>query len=230
MLVLWATLALAGGLPGAELQWKRDDARLWIQAPRGEHVDPTAPVSAELRFDERRVVLEGLGADAERGLPLLDMRGTDIRGELSVPLCADGGTQCRIQIVRVTGEVPDAKKGRVSLAVREGRLEPRVWDTVGSVLTGAEAHPEDACYHVVAGSLLADAGHLDEAWGSLVTALGLTCGAERVRVGLAGLTLLDGVDPARRQDLAVSALVDAPCDEARLADATAALLQEAGAE
>lgn len=116
---LWIAAALAIE-PSAHLTWKGADGRLWVRAGQGEHVAPDGPVDVELQLGERTLVAASLGSDLEEGLALGEIRGLDVRGELSVTVCEDGGTRCRFVEVSVFGEVPATRRGQLALRVGPG--------------------------------------------------------------------------------------------------------------
>ena len=117
LLTLLAPAAIAGGTGDAAAWfiWKKDEGHLQVLAD-GEHVAPDAPASGWIEADGVRVDLQTTGAAFERGYPLvLDGKGAHtITGALSLSLCEDAGTTCRL-VELAFGGATDARKGGVVL-------------------------------------------------------------------------------------------------------------------
>lgn len=116
-MLVWLLSAAFAADPGAQVSWKGADATLLVRAPDGEHVAADAPYDLSVRLGARRLVVSGLGDDLVRGVRLGDARGTDVDGTLSLSVCEDGGSRCRMLSVRLSGAVGDGRKGVVTLAV-----------------------------------------------------------------------------------------------------------------
>lgn len=114
----WLAVAVAAEDPGVQVVWQRDDARLHVVSPAGEHVAEDAPVDLDLQLGDRGLVVQAMGADLDGGLALGDVRGATLDGVLALSLCEDGGTRCRFAEVDLHGVVGDRRRGVVSLEVR----------------------------------------------------------------------------------------------------------------
>lgn len=130
MLTLLAPLALAVGLPSAELSWKGEEGRLLVRGPAGEHVAEGAVARIEVVWGEREASFVVDGADLARGLPIPAVRGAPLSGNLRVSLCEDDGTACRLVEAVVAGAAGPARKGRVALSV--SAPEPAAVDQRGA--------------------------------------------------------------------------------------------------
>lgn len=99
-MTLWICLvssALAAALPEVELGWHGASGWITARPPAGEHVAPEAPVTAELWLGEQRVVIDASGLELQDGLRLALPAGvSSVEGTLSMSLCEDGGTACRL--------------------------------------------------------------------------------------------------------------------------------------
>lgn len=103
--------------PGLVVAWRGAAARLEVVPPEGEHVAPDAPVDAEVHVGARTVVLADLGNALRRGLPLGEVRGHRVEGTMTLSLCEDGGTRCRIVDVAFDGAVSEMRRGTLPLTV-----------------------------------------------------------------------------------------------------------------
>jgi len=126
LISLLAPTALAGGTGDAAVwfTWKKDDGAVMVLAD-GEHVAPDAPVSGWIESDGVRVDLETTGVALERGYPVLlnGKGGHTVTGALSLSLCEDGGTTCRM-VELAFGGATDGRKGTVALgALVDGPAE-----------------------------------------------------------------------------------------------------------
>lgn len=119
---MFALLLVAGfaGEPVADVVWRGRGGELRLRAPEGEHIAEDAPVDLSVDVGGRSVDLRGLGADVVGGVSLGDVRGRSIAGRLSVSLCEDGGTQCRMVSWQVAGTVPDRVRGAMVLEASRG--------------------------------------------------------------------------------------------------------------
>ncbi|MEY3209665.1 MAG: hypothetical protein RIT28_146 [Pseudomonadota bacterium] len=99
-MTLWMCLvsfAFAAELPEVELGWHGATGWITARPPAGEHVAPEAPVTAELRLGDQRVVVDASGLELQDGLRLALPPGvSSVEGTLSLSLCEDGGTTCRL--------------------------------------------------------------------------------------------------------------------------------------
>lgn len=111
----WLTAVALATEPSAHLTWKGADGRLLLRAPDGEHVAEDAPLDVDLAVGDRAVTVRGLGVDAADGVPLGDLRGRKVAGEVRLSLCEDEGTRCRITTLAVAGAVPDQRRGTLIL-------------------------------------------------------------------------------------------------------------------
>lgn len=99
-------------LPSVRASWKKQRGTLEVLAAPGTYLQQTAPVSGWWELGPTRVELRATGAELVDGLPLdlpADQRG--IRGQLTVPVCDEGGTACRLTEVGFAGNLR-GKKGR----------------------------------------------------------------------------------------------------------------------
>ncbi|MDP6932276.1 MAG: thioredoxin domain-containing protein [Myxococcota bacterium] len=114
-LLILALTAHAGTAPTARVWWRRSVATLWVDAPPGEHLAPSAPVDGWLEIDGSHLELRTDGAVLERGLAVaLPDSEVTVTGELRVSLCEDGGTACRLADVGFQG-ILTGKRGRLLL-------------------------------------------------------------------------------------------------------------------
>ena len=114
------SLAAAAAPPSLTLTWKGDVARLTFAAPPGEHIAPEAPVSGWIRIGEApRYAFEAYGSGLGEGLVATTPGGSGVvLGALSLSLCEDGGTTCRVVDLAFHGSVA-GRKGQTALALRE---------------------------------------------------------------------------------------------------------------
>lgn len=117
--LLVASAALASANPTVDVSWKGAHGTLTVHAPAGEHVAPEAWVDAALTYGDTEMTWSAPGANLDGGVPLSGVRGQELEGALRLSLCEDSGTLCRLVDIEVSGTVADARKGRVSLLVRE---------------------------------------------------------------------------------------------------------------
>lgn len=100
------------GLPTVQASWKGQRGSLEVRPAPGTYLQQTAPVSGWWELGPTRVELRATGAELVDGLPLdlpRDQRG--LRGQLTVPVCDEGGTACRLTEVGFAGNLR-GKKGR----------------------------------------------------------------------------------------------------------------------
>lgn len=108
-------------LPTASISWStqrsgsgRDGiAALHIHPPPGEHIGLDAPVRVALSVGTVEQEIVATGALLSRGLlfaaPHADV---PVQAGLTLSLCADQGSSCRVVSVRVQGEFPSEKRGQ----------------------------------------------------------------------------------------------------------------------
>jgi thioredoxin-like negative regulator of GroEL len=126
VLTLLLSTALAAD-PAVHVTWRGSAAELLVRPPEGEHVADDAPFDLDLRVGERALVLGGFGEDLARGVRLGDVRGRVIDGDLSVSLCEDGGTRCRLVEVHLHGKADDGRRGMAVLDVTPPRGVPEAF-------------------------------------------------------------------------------------------------------
>jgi thiol-disulfide isomerase/thioredoxin len=116
-MVWWIGAAWAGSPPAVELAWNRDRSELVVLAPEGHELSADAPADLRLTMADRQIhfALSGLGAT--RGLPLGEVRGTELEGELSAVLCRKADGLCEPGTWALGGAVPGDKKGQLTLRV-----------------------------------------------------------------------------------------------------------------
>ena len=113
-------LAAAGDVtqaPTVQVSWKKGQGRLEVVPPKGTYVQHAAPVSGWWELGPTRTELRATGAELADGLALdlpLDQRG--LRGQLSVPICDEGGTTCRMVDVGFAGKLAGPKGKALVLA------------------------------------------------------------------------------------------------------------------
>ncbi len=118
----WLAIGLAGageGSPTVHLSWRGAATTLWVRGPEGEHVAEDAPYDLQLVLGDQEVRRVGLGIDLTKGLGVGTVRGAAIEGRVSVSLCEDGGTACRLVTVGVSGQASDTRRDSVTLTVGE---------------------------------------------------------------------------------------------------------------
>jgi thioredoxin-like negative regulator of GroEL len=119
MWVLSMVAAHAAGPPLVQVEWRKEQAHASVVAPDGEKIGLDAPGNLSLAWGTHTAELGGDGAQLSRGLELGDLRGAALQGTLQVALCDLAGTTCRPTSWVVSGNVPSAKKGTVTLLVAE---------------------------------------------------------------------------------------------------------------
>jgi thiol-disulfide isomerase/thioredoxin len=117
MWVLSMVAAHAANPPVVQVEWRKEKAHASILAPEGEKIGLEAPGKLSLQWSTHTAELGGDGAQISRGLELGDLRGAALQGTLEVALCDLAGTTCRPTSWVVSGNVPSAKKGSVTLLV-----------------------------------------------------------------------------------------------------------------
>ncbi|MBX2801645.1 MAG: thioredoxin family protein [Myxococcales bacterium] len=123
MVLWWCASAMGAAPPTVDVAWRKERAVMRMTAPDGHELQPDGPADLALTIDERPV--EGLlvGASLAAGLPLGDVRGSRISGQVSVVLCHKESGVCTRSAFDVAGEVPQAKRGTASLDVGVHRAE-----------------------------------------------------------------------------------------------------------
>lgn len=120
MLVWIAAVALAqppDTPPVATVFWKGDESMLVVAAGPGEVVALDAPAEVALAWGTGGVSYELMGADVYTGVPLPDLRGAQVSGELGVSLCDATKTYCRMARFDVSGSIGDSRKGAATLSL-----------------------------------------------------------------------------------------------------------------
>jgi thioredoxin-like negative regulator of GroEL len=130
------SFAFAAELPEVELGWHGATGWITARPPAGEHVAPEAPVTAELWLGEQRVVVDASGLELQDGLRLALPPGvSSVEGTLSLSLCEDGGTTCRL--VNVGFDLPiSGWRGRArqpGVALDSAEASPPMYAVEGAV-------------------------------------------------------------------------------------------------
>lgn len=114
--------AQAGDLPRVQATWEPGQALFVARGPRGEHIEEAAPASGWISVGETRVAIDGTGALLASGVavPTDTWRSRPVQGELSLSLCADQGTLCRLVDVDLSG-VLEGRSGKAALEVSPRR-------------------------------------------------------------------------------------------------------------
>ncbi len=98
--------------PSVQVSWKGSRGSLEVVPAPGTYLQETAPVSGWWEIGPTRTELRATGAELVDGLALdLPSEQRGLRGELSVPVCDEGGTACRLVDVGFAGSLR-GKKGR----------------------------------------------------------------------------------------------------------------------
>lgn len=117
MWLVFAAVAVAGTPPVVRVEWRKERAIVQIEAPPDEKVAPDAPARLSLGWGDRQFALSSDGEVLGRGVAIADLRGTAVEGTLDVGLCDLSGSVCRPTSWRVSGEIPDGRRGAVTLRV-----------------------------------------------------------------------------------------------------------------
>lgn len=117
--MLWVAVATAAqpAPPEVVVGWRGAVSVLTVTAPPGYEIGETAPGALDLRSGPAALHFELDGAVLALGVPLGDLRGSELTGELSVPLCDEGGAECRPTRWTLRGTVPQKKRAGVALDV-----------------------------------------------------------------------------------------------------------------
>ncbi|MBN2798166.1 MAG: hypothetical protein JXX28_03395 [Deltaproteobacteria bacterium] len=198
MLLLCSALVLAAPPPEVTLSWRGPRADLTLVAPPGEHLNPDAPAAIRLIFPDREVRVMGSGAVAAEGVALGEVRGQRIVAGLSIPLCTDAGSQCRVAELTATGEAGVNRRGATALLTREGLPARDPWELAGPLLSLSGAHPEATWIPLTAASVLVEGGLNEDALYLVQDQLGASCGAAREDLRTAGIQLLEPTGEAAR--------------------------------
>lgn len=116
-MVVWLISAVLAAEPGVYITWKGDETSLRVHAPEGEHVAPDAPADLTVRLNQRTLSFSGMGEDLLPGVAIGAVRGRRVEASMSLSLCEDKGTRCRIVAARLEGDVPDVRRGSLALSV-----------------------------------------------------------------------------------------------------------------
>ncbi|MCA9493492.1 MAG: thioredoxin fold domain-containing protein [Myxococcales bacterium] len=117
-MLLLSTAAMAAP-PTVTVAWKKDASTVAVAAPAGEKVSTEAPIALVLRSSLGELRIEGPGVVLHGPLPVPDLRGSDLEGELEVGLCTLDGSICRPTRWALAGHVSTANKGVTALVVSE---------------------------------------------------------------------------------------------------------------
>lgn len=108
-------VAWAGSPPEVALKWKGDRGVLTVAGGVGEHVAREAPADLSLSWSGNVLRFELLGAQVEDGVVVPGLVPGALTGALRVSVCDDGGTTCRLVDLALEAEIPEIKRGRVSV-------------------------------------------------------------------------------------------------------------------
>jgi thioredoxin-like negative regulator of GroEL len=142
--LLWSVAAVAHE-PSVSLRWKRDETALSVLPPVGEHVAEEAPFYLQLGDGVRSLELSGDGAELRDGIEVGATRGRTLEGHLTLSLCEDGGTRCRIAEVHFDGVVPMEPRGGLTLASRAEEAGESTFPAqvdANAAFAAAKAHAE----------------------------------------------------------------------------------------
>ncbi|HHO52812.1 MAG TPA: hypothetical protein ENK18_18535 [Deltaproteobacteria bacterium] len=120
----WSVLALAGTPPTVGLEWKKASSSLKIGAPEGFELAEDAIADLTLSMGGQQLHAELPQAVVASGLSLGEVRGTDLSGDLRVVLCDKASGSCQPTDWRLSGALPQNKRGSVALSVAPAQPEP----------------------------------------------------------------------------------------------------------
>ncbi len=94
-------------------RWRAQTAQLHLSVPEGQHVAPEAPLRVELAVADVPWMLESSGGASNSGLPfpIPAARPVTVKGTVTLSVCEDAGTTCRVVERSVQG-ILDGRRGR----------------------------------------------------------------------------------------------------------------------
>lgn len=135
--MLLFTVSALGAAPSVDLSWGKRGGLLRIEGAEGEHLALDAPADVTVSWGVNTLVVSALGEAIAEGVPLHDVRGTEISARFQVSICSDDGTRCQPMDQTFVAAVAAAKKGEVALTAvspREETQEVHTWATDGSMV------------------------------------------------------------------------------------------------
>src|SRR5262245_24410683 len=115
----WLATTAWAGTPSVEIEWKGATGTVSVGPPEGHKLAEDAPGTLVWRTGDSEVEVRTLSTALGEGVAVGEARGAAVDGDLEIMVCRLDGTECRPTEWTFEGQVPDAKRGTATLAVRE---------------------------------------------------------------------------------------------------------------
>jgi len=118
-MLIWMMVVTAWSQPTASVSWKGEMGQVAFAAPAGQKINPLAPAEINVSVGDAVVSIQGPAGRVAAGVALGDVRGHEVLGQASVPVCTLDGVTCTVSSFEFSASVPDARKGEAVCAVAQ---------------------------------------------------------------------------------------------------------------